>query len=147
VTYVDAEEHDNDLKWLMDHSHNAYLAWIALWLACLLGIGNILITIILKPDVLISLTHKIIVFILYWSLVGGMIFSVCRVSNVIRDQIVWANQIEREFLRREILSHRGRLATFIIDNNGNLCTRNRNLVILVHVIVAVFLFLPFPLAL
>jgi len=143
---MDVERHDGDLKWLIEHSHNAYLAWIALWLACLLGVGNILLTRILETNVLISLTHKIIVFIVYCGLVGGMIFSVFKVSTIIKHQVVWANQIEREFLRRELLSHRG-LSSLIVDDNGNLCKRNRNFVVFAHVVIAAFLYLLFLLAL
>lgn len=136
---------DDDLKWLIEQKHKAYLAWIALWLACMLGIVNILIAIISRPDVFIPLSYRILVFLLvYYGLVGGTIFSIYRVGNIIKEQIAWANQIEREFLRREILSHRGKLSTLIVDNNGNLCTRNRNFAILIHVAFAtMFLLLCF----
>lgn len=95
---------DDDLKWLIEQSHKAYLAWIALWLACVLGMVDILMTIVSKP-VLILLPHTILVFLMYFGAVLGTIFSVYRVSNIIKEQISWANQIRKRFLRSEILSH------------------------------------------
>jgi len=136
------EINDDDLKWLMEHSHNAYLAWIALWLACLIGIGNILITLSSNPDLLIIFAQKILVFTIYGGLVGGMVFSVYRVSNIINAQIIWANQIANKFLKDEILSHRGKLSTFVVDNKGKLCKRNRNFVIVIHVIFGFVFLLP-----
>jgi len=123
---------DDDLKWLMEQSHNTYLAWVALWLACMLGISNILIAIVSKPDVFIPLPHTILVFCVYVGLVVGMIFSIYRLSNVIKEHIIWAIHIKNKFLRRELLLHRGRLSRFIVDNDGRICKFNQFLVSIIH---------------
>lgn len=132
-----ADEKNNDLRWLIEQSHKAYLAWIALWLACVLGIVSVLTTISSKPDVLIPC------LVVYVGLVSAMIFSVYRVSNIISEQITWANQITRKFLREQLLSHRGKLSKIVVNDRGELCELNRNLACLLQVIVPALLLLIF----
>ena len=130
---------DENLVWLMEQSHNAYLAWIGLWLVCLLGIVNILTTMTSVP--LLAYAHKVLVFILYWGLLGGMIFSVYRVSGIIEHYISWARQIANEPFRNEVFSLRGRLSRFIVNDRGKICKLNLSLACMTHFAVCLFLFI------
>jgi len=109
---------------------------------CMLAIVNIFMSVLSDPEILQVLSHKVLVLCLYSGLVLGMVFSVYRLCNIIREQMVWATQIGDRFLRNELLSHRGKLSEFIVDSEGNICYGNRNFVIAVHIISAVLLFLP-----
>ena len=75
-------------------SPQSVLTWIASWLACLLGIINILITIASGTETLSFFSHEILVYvIIYVGLVSGMLLSVYRLSNITSEIIIWASKI------------------------------------------------------
>lgn len=130
---------DNDVRWLIERNHNAYLQYIGLWLACVLGMVNILMSIASKLAVFT--THIVLVFSMYGLLIAGLIFSVYRISNIMKDHIGWVIRLESESLRNEILSQRGKLSRFVVDDEGTLCKRNRNFGIALQIFFALLLLL------
>jgi len=139
--WVMALDQDNDLKWLMERSHNAYLRWIVLWLACLLAVVDVLMGLISSKTLLATFSYTVIVIILYVGLVFGMIFSVYRLCNTAKEHMGLATQLKNEFLREKIISDRGRLSKWLVDNEGKLCSMNRNIAIVFHLILSAVLLL------
>ena len=126
---------DTDFKWLIEESHKAYLTWIASWLACLLGIISILITITSGTEILHLFSRETLVYaMIYVGLVSGMLLSVYRLSNITSEIIIWATKITSKTLRSEIFSHRGSLSKFIVDNNGRICRSNQLIVFSFHIV-------------
>jgi len=132
--------HGENLKWIMEQQVNSYLTWIGLWLVCLLGNVNILTVVASVGAVLITTSRLILFLFMYGGLVAGMIFSVYRVSNILKEHICFAIQIQNEALRRNILEHRGKLSTFAVDDQGRICRVKLLFVYILHVAVFSFLF-------
>ena len=127
---------NDDLKWLMEQSHNAYLSWIGLWLVCLLGIVNILISV---PT--IAGDYRNVVYALYWGLVVGMLFAVYRVCNILSHHIGWAREIKNANFKKEVFNHRGTLSRFIVDDQGIIHRWRQLLVFIIHFGLGLLLFL------
>lgn len=110
---------DNDLVWQMERSHEAYLTWIALWLASIIGIVTILASVISRQGTL-SPNHLVLIWLLYWGLVSGMIFSVYRLVNVLKQNLSWAIKIKKRATIKEEAKKRGgfsRLFVYIKNEN------------------------------
>lgn len=127
-----------DIKWLMERQVDSYLVWIGLWLVCLLGNASVLTTMVSNNT--LSIAKLGVIFIVYIGLVLGMVFSVYRLSNIIRDHILLARQIENNALRDYIINSRGRLTKFAVNNEGNICTLNLVCLVGFHFVVFLSLF-------
>lgn len=82
-------DEDAQLVWLIERNHEAYLTWIALWLASAIGIVTVLVSVILVQGTL-SVNHLRLIWLLYWGLVCAMIFSVYRLVNCVKQNLSWA---------------------------------------------------------
>jgi hypothetical protein len=131
---------DEDLLWLMEQNHNAYLAWIAVWLVCMLGITQIL-TSVLSQAASYNSYYLVLVSILN---VGSM-FSAWRLINIAKDHIEWAGRLswEKEQLKKEIICKRGILSEFFVDREGKIRKINRSLILLYFIFPLIFLHLIF----
>lgn len=127
-----------DLKWLIERNHNAYLTHIGLWLTSLLGVISILANIASKTEYFTP--YQIVVFFILYALpVGGMGFAVYRLTNIVKYHIQLANKITGP-LNKEIFSTRGDISTFFVDDDGEICIKNRNSIMLGQTVI-VFLLL------
>jgi membrane protein implicated in regulation of membrane protease activity len=138
---------DNDLVWLIERSYEAYLTWLVLWLACMIALVTILVGTISVPFTL-SLNHLGLIWLLYWGLVSGMIFSVYRLVNIVGDQVSWllraTENKKRPTLRKDAVDKRGRLSHFFVRvrnentemERAEICQPLRILTYLIHVAVA-----------
>jgi len=88
------KEEDQEFVWLIEQAHDAYLAWIAIWLASALGIVTILVGVISVKGTL-SINHLCLIWLLYWALVSGMIFAVSRLVINVKQNLSWALQISK----------------------------------------------------
>ena len=132
---------NNNLKWLLEQNHNDYLTWVALWLACMLGILTILTAIASKPNILTTAPHFILVLSMYIGLVSGTLLSVWKLSNIIKLGVRWMKKIGDEALKRELKPTRGSLSKFVVRDDGTICGLNRFLALVAHMVVAFVLFL------
>lgn len=130
---------DSNLKWLIERSHDAYLSFIALWLAGMLGIVTVLLTLASTTNFFYDYT--IFSISIYTTLSFGMVFALYRIANILEEHIHWGMQIEDDGLRNEIINHRGRLSRFVVNSEGKLSKRNRNLGIALQIIFLIIFFL------
>jgi hypothetical protein len=79
--------------WLIERNHEDYLTWIAVWLGSLIGVMTILVGVISRQGTLSS-NHLVLIWFLYWGLVGGMIFSVYRLVNNARRNLFWSLKLD-----------------------------------------------------
>ncbi len=134
---------DNDKKWLMERQIESYLAWIGLWLVCLLGNITILAELSLRDIASISVTATLLILHLYVGLIIGMVFSAYYVTfNVIRPHIILVNSFskENEKLKEHILKNRTSLSQFFVNNAGVPCKPNFILLVVLHFVVFLPLF-------
>jgi hypothetical protein len=114
-------DEDKQYLWLIERNHEDYLTWIASWLASLIGIVAILFSVISRQGTLSS-NHLVLVWFLYWGLVGGMIFSVYRLVNGGKLNLSWALKLtEKDYkIIRDRAKDRGGLAGYFvyIKNEG-----------------------------
>jgi hypothetical protein len=131
---------DKDIEWFMERQVDSYLEWIGLWLICLLGDVNIL-AVMFSMTTSPSLAKLSVILVVYIGLISGMDFSVYRLCNILRDQIVLARQIETVAIRDYIFHNRGWVSKHAVDDNGRILKCNRDLILCIHFIVFVLLFL------
>jgi len=132
---------DLTLRWLIEQTHNDFLTWVALWLACMLGMVTILTTVASRPDTLTSSSHLILFSLMFWGLVIGSVSAVFRLTTVVKLGVKWMNGLENETLKKELLSTRGWLSRYMVRGDGEVCRFNLSLVIVVHFAFAIGFFL------
>jgi len=143
-----AMEKDQEFVWLIEQAHDAYLAWIALWLASALGIVTILVGIISVEGAL-SMNYLHLIWLLFWALVSGMIFAVSRVVNNVKQNLSWALQINKNSRIRIEAEKIGGLARHFVYVDKNEAEEEKAVthkfrcvgVYLVHLVFFGFLFL------
>jgi hypothetical protein len=105
---------DEQLCWLMERNHESYLTWVALWLASMLGVITILASVISRQDIL-SPHHLVLVWLLYWGLVSGMIFSVYRLVNILKAHLSWAIRLTNSpIISKAAKEERGRISRTVV---------------------------------
>jgi hypothetical protein len=127
----------------MERHVESYLAWIGLWLICLLGNITILTGLALRGTASISITTVLLILHLYVGLIIGMIFSAYYVTfNVIKPHIILINNLstKKNKLKNYILNNRTALSKFFINNQGVLSKPNFILLVFLHFIVFLALF-------
>ena len=132
---------DDDLRWLIEQTHNDFLTWVALWLACMLGMVTILTTVASRPEILTNSSHLILFSLMFWGLVIGSVSSVFRLTSVVKLGVKWMNDLEDEAFKTELLSTRGWLSKYMVRGDGEVCRFNLSLVIIVHFAFAIGFFL------
>lgn len=132
---------DENLRWLIEQTHNDFLTWVALWLACMLGIVTILTTLASRPEILTNSSLLILFSLMFWGLVIGSVSSVFRLTSVVKLGVKWMNKLESKALKTELLSTRGWLSKYIVRGNGELCRFNLSLVIIIHFAFALGFFI------
>lgn len=135
---VEEKLSENDIKWMMERQVDSYLAWIGLWLVCLLGNATILTNVIISDAVPIDKPYLLLV--IYLALIMGMVFSVCRLGFIIRDHIRLARQIQDTALHGYIFKHRGRVSKFAVNDEGELHHLNLIILCVFHCVVFLLLF-------
>jgi hypothetical protein len=143
----DTMKRDDDLVWLIERSYEAYLTWIVLWLASAIGMVTILVSVI-SIEFTLSLNHLVLIWILYWGLLSGMIFSAYRLVNTTRDQVSWTIQIKKgRPVREEAIDKkkRGTFSKFLVhiiknektkEETAEICECRRISIYLFHVTIA-----------
>lgn len=110
---------DDELVYLIERNHEAYLTWVALWLASIIGIVTILVSVI-SVQVTLSLNHLVLVWSLYWGSVSGMIFSVSRLITSAKQNLSWSlNLKDYKTIRDEAKKRRGLAGYFVYIKNEN----------------------------
>jgi len=132
-------DRSEDLKWLIERSHEAYLTWIAVWLASMIGIVTILVSLKVNPGEPLS-DHDFVSIVMFWGLILGMIFSVFRLVNCAKETVNWALDLKKIGKRKEIIqasvNERGPISLFFVDRNGVVCRTNRVYAYSIHVLVS-----------
>jgi hypothetical protein len=134
---------EKDKIWLMERQVESYLAWIGLWLVCLLGNVTILTELALRDSAPLPLKPTLVISLLYVSLIVGMVFSAYYVTfNVIRQHIIIVNSLseENQKLKMHILKNRSALSRFFVSNDGIPCKPNFAFLAILHFVVFLPLF-------
>lgn len=117
-SYSHIMNEDQQYLWLIERNHEDYLTWIALWLASLIGIVTILVSVISRQGTL-SLNYLVLIWVLYWALVGGMIYSVSRLVNDAKRNLSWALKLTNCKIIRDTAKEIGGLAGIFVYKNAN----------------------------
>ncbi len=106
---------DKDFKWLIERNADSYLAWIATWLVCLLGNVNILTSLASDSMSIAKITPLFTLFIVYFGLIAGMIFSVYKMRTNLMELNCLIDKITNGSLKEYMNRHKSILSKFVVS--------------------------------
>jgi hypothetical protein len=112
---------DEEIKWFVEKHADQYLAWIGLWLVCLLGNVTMLTSLALTtPQPSLASGRFWLLGILYFVLVIGMIFATGRIAVTLESNYQIVKKMKDSALKTRLLDNRskGLLSKFVFDDNG-----------------------------
>lgn len=133
--------------WLIAQHVNAHLRWLVIWLTGALGAVNILVQVSIRVNSSFQRKQLFVIWFVYGLILGGMSFSVYRLTNITGKQMRWNRDLNRSLLdnstlpTNEIFADRGRISEFFVSDEGNPRNYNMGSFIIFQDIVLIFLLL------